>query len=77
MVAIGDAFDAMTTDRPYRPGMPVDEAMAEIVRCKGNQFDPDLVHVFLAAFKTEGESIMKRYDAPEAARAPAPLGQPS
>jgi putative nucleotidyltransferase with HDIG domain len=38
-----DAFDAMTSDRPYRPAMPVDRAMAELQRCAGDQFDEDVV----------------------------------
>jgi HD-GYP domain-containing protein (c-di-GMP phosphodiesterase class II) len=33
----------MTTDRPYRDAMTADEARAELVRCAGSQFDPDVV----------------------------------
>lgn len=62
MTAICDTFDAMTTDRPYRAGLPVETALKEIIRCRGNQFDPDLVHVFLAAFEREGAAIMDKYD---------------
>lgn len=72
MTAICDAFDAMTTNRPYRPGMPVEDAMQEISRCRGNQFDPELVHVFRAAFEHAGESIMKRYEALEAGQIHSP-----
>jgi diguanylate cyclase (GGDEF)-like protein/putative nucleotidyltransferase with HDIG domain/PAS domain S-box-containing protein len=46
MVAILDAFDAMTTDRVYRPAMSRERAMAELFQCAGTQFDPKLVHLF-------------------------------
>jgi diguanylate cyclase (GGDEF)-like protein/putative nucleotidyltransferase with HDIG domain len=38
-----DAYHAMTSDRPYRAGMPHDHAVAELVRCAGTQFDPRIV----------------------------------
>jgi response regulator RpfG family c-di-GMP phosphodiesterase len=47
MIALCDTYDAMTTDRPYRKGMGIPEAMAEIKRCRGRQFDPDLTDCFL------------------------------
>ena len=43
MIAIVDAFDAMTTDRVYRQALPHDQALAELFRCSGSQFDPQLV----------------------------------
>ena len=46
IVSITDAFDAMTTDRPYRKRLPTEEAMMELVRCGGTQFDPELVAEF-------------------------------
>jgi diguanylate cyclase (GGDEF)-like protein/putative nucleotidyltransferase with HDIG domain len=45
--AIADTFDAMTSDRPYRKALSVDVALAEIKRCRGTQFDPDIVDTFL------------------------------
>jgi len=45
--AIADAFDAMTSDRPYRKAMPVEKALWEIAACSGTQFDPDIVGIFL------------------------------
>jgi HD-GYP domain-containing protein (c-di-GMP phosphodiesterase class II) len=47
LMAVVDTFDAMTTDRPYRAGMPIAEAMAQIDACVGTQFDPDCAHAFL------------------------------
>jgi HD-GYP domain-containing protein (c-di-GMP phosphodiesterase class II) len=43
LFAVVDALDAMTSDRPYRRAMPLAEAVAEITRCAGTQFDPAIV----------------------------------
>jgi putative nucleotidyltransferase with HDIG domain len=43
-----DAYSAMTTDRPYRAAMPVDEALAELRRGTGTQFDPAVVEAVMA-----------------------------
>jgi response regulator RpfG family c-di-GMP phosphodiesterase len=45
--AIADTLDAMTSDRPYRQGTSFGNAMAEITRCAGTQFDPEVVRAFL------------------------------
>ncbi len=55
MVALADAFDAMTSDRPYRKGMPASVAFAEIEKMAGRQFDP----VFAAAFVSLRENIQR------------------
>jgi putative nucleotidyltransferase with HDIG domain len=47
ILAVADAYDAMTTDRPYRLGMPTEEARQEIKRCIGTQFDPVVANTFL------------------------------
>lgn len=47
LLAIADAYDAMTSDRPYRKAMNHEAALAEIRRCAGMQFDPALVDVFM------------------------------
>jgi putative two-component system response regulator len=49
ILAVADAFDAMTSDRPYRTAMPREEALDEIKKCTGTQFDPVVVSAF---FKT-------------------------
>jgi putative two-component system response regulator len=47
IVAIADAFDAMTHARPYKAALTIDHAIAEIERCSGTQFDPLIVEAFL------------------------------
>jgi putative nucleotidyltransferase with HDIG domain len=47
IMAVADSFDAMTTDRPYRKRLPLKEAIAELIRCKGTQFDPKVVDNFI------------------------------
>ena len=46
IIAICDAFDAIIADRPYSPPRTIDEALAELRRCAGTQFDPTVVPVF-------------------------------
>ncbi|MGI8549466.1 MAG: HD domain-containing phosphohydrolase [Dehalococcoidia bacterium] len=50
IVSIVDSFDAMTHDRPYRKAMPVAEALAELQRCAGSQFDPGIAATFCRAW---------------------------
>ena len=48
IIAVVDAFDAMTNDRPYRRAMPVADAVAELRRHAGTQFDTTVVEAFAA-----------------------------
>lgn len=52
ILAVADAFDAMTSDRPYRKMLPIGEAVKEIKRCSGTQFDPAVVTSFLVWVET-------------------------
>ena len=47
IISIADAFESMTSDRPYRKALPLEEAMAEMRYGAGRQFDPRLVEVFM------------------------------
>jgi HD-GYP domain-containing protein (c-di-GMP phosphodiesterase class II) len=47
IIAIADAFDAMTSNRPYRKALPFEVALNEISKGKGTQFDPEIVNAFL------------------------------
>jgi HD-GYP domain-containing protein (c-di-GMP phosphodiesterase class II) len=47
-LVVADSFDAMTSDRPYRPGLSTDEALAEIERNIGTQFHPTVAKAFVA-----------------------------
>jgi putative two-component system response regulator len=49
IVAVVDAFDAMTTNRAYRPSRPAAEALQELRRCAGVHFDPEVVKAFIGA----------------------------
>jgi HD-GYP domain-containing protein (c-di-GMP phosphodiesterase class II) len=51
LLAVVDAFDAMTSTRPYRRALPTFHALAEIERCAGTQFDPDIARAFLQAWR--------------------------
>jgi len=49
IILIADTIDAMTTDRPYRKRLGLDIVLAELLKCKGTQFDPNLIDVVVAS----------------------------
>jgi len=51
LVSVADGFDALTTDRPYRKAVPLEEAYAEICACAGGQYDPEIVAAFKRAWE--------------------------
>ncbi|GGL78546.1 hypothetical protein GCM10010129_22750 [Streptomyces fumigatiscleroticus] len=54
MVAVADAFDAMTSTRSYRRARPVAAALEELQRCAGAQFDPRMVGALMRALGRDG-----------------------
>lgn len=60
IIAIADAFDTMITDRPYRAGRNMTEALEEIRRGGGTQFDPSLAEVFPQLFARHREQRVRR-----------------
>ena len=52
IVCLADAYEAMISDRPYRKGLTHEDALEEIVRCSGTQFDPEVTKAFLSLFDT-------------------------
>jgi HD-GYP domain-containing protein (c-di-GMP phosphodiesterase class II) len=55
ILAVADAFEAMTSDRVYRPALTPEAARDELVRCSGTQFDSRVVDAFLGVLEREGE----------------------
>lgn len=51
LLGVADAFDAMTSERSYRPTLSVDQALAELQRCAGSQFDPGLAATFVEGWR--------------------------
>lgn len=47
ILAVADTVDAMSADRPYRKGLPIENILRELKRCSGTQFDPEVVKAFL------------------------------
>ncbi|MBX3422477.1 MAG: hypothetical protein KF752_13065 [Pirellulaceae bacterium] len=52
VLAVADAWDAMTSDRPYRPGMQADKAISILISGAGSQWDPVVVQAFLDSIDT-------------------------
>jgi HD-GYP domain-containing protein (c-di-GMP phosphodiesterase class II) len=87
VIAVADAFDSMTSTRSYRRGRPVPEALAELERCAGSQFDPAMVTALVRALeRTHWQPALLGREADEQApevplgareplpRVPAPAG---
>ncbi len=56
IITVADAFEAMTSDRPYRKAMSREEAHMELIRCKETQFDPQIVDVFTRVLNKKGKN---------------------
>ena len=57
IVAVCDAYDAMVTHRAYRTARPAHEALAELARCAGTQFDPAVVAAFTAVIARDATPV--------------------
>lgn len=62
LIAVADAFDAMTSDRSYRSALPVDEALARLQRGRGRQWQCGLVDAFVSLIEQEGATLMAYKD---------------
>ena len=60
VVAIADAYDAMTSDRAYRRALPHEVAVGEIERCAGTQFDPELAAAFIRLIEAYRDGMRER-----------------
>nr|WP_052111222.1 HD-GYP domain-containing protein [Pontibacillus yanchengensis] len=61
LMAVADAFDAMTSDRPYRKGMPFEKALSIIEDGKGSQWDPYYAELFLRIMRREETEAVSSY----------------
>ncbi|WP_064092187.1 HD-GYP domain-containing protein [Rossellomorea aquimaris] len=61
LIAVADAFDAMTSDRPYRRGMPFEKAFSILNEGKGTQWDSVFVEAFLKRMNTSQENRLRNY----------------
>lgn len=59
ILAIADAFDALTTARPYRSPIGTEEAFDELLKCSGNQFDPLLVEAFVEMMRNGSQQTIQ------------------
>ncbi|MBQ7564073.1 MAG: HD domain-containing protein [Lachnospiraceae bacterium] len=59
IIAVADAYDAMTSNRAYSNVRPQEEVRAEILRCKGSQFDPGIADIMIAMIDDDTEYKMR------------------
>jgi diguanylate cyclase (GGDEF)-like protein/putative nucleotidyltransferase with HDIG domain len=58
IIFVADSFEAMTSDRPYRAGMDVEDAVAELRRCSGTQFEPRIVDALVDLVQTSQLTVL-------------------
>ena len=75
IVTVADVFDALTSERPYKKAWPVSEAIEEIKRQRGRQFDPRVVAAFLKVVSSNG--ILISENSAQQENLPRPQMQPS
>lgn len=59
IIAVADSYEAMTSNRTYKEAKSKEEALFEIERCSGTQFDPDIVKVFLRIMRDDRENFQE------------------
>jgi len=67
VIAIADAYDTITSERTYKKPRTPEDAFAELERCAANQFDPEIVHVFIEAMRRAPRQVV---DSPSSDRQP-------
>ncbi len=60
IITVADCYDAMVSARAYKNGRSVDEAMEELRRCRGTQFDPDIVEAFTRSLESSHERVFDK-----------------
>ena len=55
IITVADSYDAMTSKRIYKQNLETKQAIAELHRCAGSQFDPEVVRVFAEVLESNGE----------------------
>jgi putative nucleotidyltransferase with HDIG domain len=64
IISIADAFDSMTVERPYRAALNDDEAITELLKYSGSQFDSELVKIFILQYSQNRFSCVKKHGHP-------------
>jgi diguanylate cyclase (GGDEF)-like protein len=59
IISLADAYDAMISDRPYRKAFTHEQAIEEIIRCRGTQFDPMIVDIFIKSYHQKAKKQSK------------------
>jgi len=77
IITVADAFDAMTSDRPYRRSLGLEQAATELRAEAGKQFDPEVVRVFLHMCASRGTSVCRRAGRSSRSRLPSARMQPA
>lgn len=75
IIAVADAFDSMTTTRSYRGARSIEDAIVELRRCKGSQFDPVMVEALIEAIEIHGWDVTDTL--PEIVPAPSASSMPA
>jgi HD-GYP domain-containing protein (c-di-GMP phosphodiesterase class II) len=60
IISIVDAYDAMTSERPYRKALSREEALQELIDLSGRQFNPRLIDTFISLIKNNDPSLSKQ-----------------